>query len=744
MKRRLISLLTALVVLICMATVNVSAATSSDEAYLMYADSSWKYQYWGSDAGNGMKATTAKIKGSGDYKVGLDFTGTADGAASGIAFTALGIKTGEFTYPNVTIELKSVKINGEAVAFTKGYTSSDDGITTRMNIYNEWVAELPADARSFDGDIAGSKAIIVEKAAFESVKKIEISFTLHENEDVAYLMYADSSWTYQYWNDGSESAVKPKNATVKGPGEYKVGLDFTKTPDKKASGLAFAGVGITKGEKKFPGYCITIKDIKVNGKPIQFTKGYTSSDDGIVTRMNIYNEWVSELPPDARSSDAVTEDAKWIIIDKAAFDSVETVEVTFDYSIPKAQAYIMYADAAWKYQYFGTPVDTGIVATDAMATGAGSYKVGLDFKGTADNAAAGVAFTAVGIKGGEVTHPGWYIRIDSIKVNGQDVPFTKGYTSSDDGVETRMNIYNEWVTELPPDARSYDKNLDEAGAIILDKAAFESVKTMEIAFTYIRGEKPVKAAAPEIDVDAALAADYNAYFGIQTETYIFRNAWNEPNYGKDKDNFKHLTGWDAENNQVDYGGTFTDAVIDGNGTYAVGVKLGDMGLGTDKMIRMLFVSTDIPSQLIDKELVTIGDVKTSFDGGKGQTAFTVNTEGDYVQIDILNEYTSVGTEAIAYTLPAKEDITITFAVAGLSKDSAAQAQATPAAASEPTIAPVTEPATEPTTVETTAPAETAASQLAPGVIIAIACGAVIVIGVIVMLVIRLEKKKKDM
>ncbi|NLO37996.1 MAG: hypothetical protein GX115_00700 [Ruminiclostridium sp.] len=732
MKKRLIALLTALVVLICMAPVGVTAATAGEEAYLMYADSSWTYQNWGTEDGNGVKVTSAKINGSGDYKVGLDFSGTADGAASGIAFTALGIMTGEFTYPNATIEIKSIKINDENVAFTKGYTSSDDGITTRMNIYNEWVSELPSDARSFDEEIAESKAIMVDKAAFASVKKIEVSFTLHENKDEAFLMFADSSWTYQYWNDGAESAVEAKKVTVKGPGEYTVGLDFTKTADKKASGIAFAAVGISKGEKKFPNYCITIKNIKVNGKAIEVKKGYTSSDDGIVTRMNIYNEWVTELPADARSSDASTEGANWIIVDKAAFDSIETIEVTFDYSIPKAQAFIMFADAAWKYQYFGDPVDTGVVATDATVTGAGSYKVALDFTKTEDKAATDVAFTALGIKGGDITHPGWYIRIDSIKVNGEDVALTKGYTSSDDGVETRMNIYNEWVTELPADAHSFDKNLDEASAKIVDKAAFASVKTMEVAFTYIRGEKPVKAEAAPIDVDAALAADYNAYFGIQTETYIFRNAWNEPNYGKDKDNFTHLTGWDADSNQVDYGGTFTDAAVDGNGTFTVGVKLGDMALGTDKTIRMLFVSTDIPSQLIDQGLVTISDVKTSIDGGKGQTAFTANTEGEFLQLDILNEYTSTGVEAIPYTIPAKE-VTITFTVAGLSKNSTAQA---PTTAAEPTTA----PADTATSTQTPATAETV-NQPNTGLIIAIV--AVVVIGVAVFLFLNSKKKKND-
>ncbi len=697
----------------------------------MYADAAWANQYWGSDDDSGVKATNASITGSGDYTIGLDFTGTKDGAASGIAFTAIGIKTGEFTYPNATIELQSIKINGADVAFTKGYTSSDDSITTRMNIYNEWVSELPTDARSFDGDISDASAIIAAKDAFASVKTIEISFKLHEASDVAYLMYADSSWTYQYFNDGTESDVVANNATIDGPGTYTVGLDFTKTADKKAAGIAFSALGITRGEKNFPGYCITIKDIKVNGQSVDFKKGYTSSDDEICTRMNIFNEWVSELPKDARSSDAKTDDANWVIVDKAVFDSVETVEVTFDYSFPSAQAYIMYADTAWKYQYFGDAVDTGVVATDVTVTGAGSYKVALDFTGTEDKAASGVAFTALGLKDAEITHPGWFIRIDSIKINGDEIELTKGYTSSDDKRETRMNIFNEWVSELPDDARSYDKDLSNAGPIIVDKDAFASVETMEVDFTYIFGEKPVVDDGPEIDVDAALAADYNAYFGIQTENYIFRNAWNEPNYGKETDNFSHLTGWDDDNNQVDYGGSLTDAVINGNGTYTVGVDLGDMALGTDQTLRMLFLSTDIPSQLIDKELVTISDVKTSFDGGKAQTAFALNTDGDLLQLDILNEYTSTGTEAIPYKMPAKS-ITITFTVSGLSKDATAlETPVTPEPEPEPTPEPTPEPA--PTT---TTPAELPDTGGLPGEILYVLGGAVASLGVFL-------KRKKE-
>ncbi|HPP35975.1 MAG TPA: hypothetical protein PK767_06990 [Clostridiales bacterium] len=668
MKTKLISLMLVLVLMVCIATVPSMADTSENStfAYLMYADASWTNQYWGTDDSS-VKAAKADITGPGEYTVGLDFTGTEAGVASGIAFTALGIQNGELAFPYYTIELTSIKINGEDIEFTKGYTSSDDGITTRMNIYNEWVSELPYDARSFDNNISDASAVIVSKDAFASVRTIEVSFKLHAPQDVAYLMYADSTWTYQYWGDPVDTGVVAENATISGPGTYTVGLDFTQTADKKASGLAFTALGIKTGERSFPGYFIKIKDIKVNGKSISLKKGYTSSDDKIVTRMNIYNEWVANLPDDARSYDGKVDDANWIIVDKDAFASVETVEVTFDFVQPSAEAYIMYADTAWDNTYFNDGTETAIIPTNAKVTDPGHYKVALDFRSTEDKAASGLAFTAVGIKDAEISHPGWFIKIESIKVNGREIEFTKGYTSSDNGKETRMNIYNEWETALPDNARSYDKKLDDASWKIVDPAAFANVETLEIEFAFIRGERPKKEKDADIDIDAALAADYNAYFGIQTESYIFRNAWNEKNYGKETDYFTHLTGWDSDNNAVDYGGTLKDAAVTGNGTYTVGVDLGPMGLGSDQTIRMLYVSTDIPSVLVDKGYVTISDVKTSIDGGKAQTAFTVNTDGDYVQIDILNEYTSTGTEAISYKMPTKS-VTITFTVSGLSKD----------------------------------------------------------------------------
>jgi len=638
-----------------------------DTAFLMYADASWTYQYWGEAPENGIVATNAAISGAGDYTVGLDFTQTEAGEAAGLAFTAVGITTGEQTIPGYFIEITSIRINGEEITYGKGYTSSDDGITTRMNIYNEWVGDLPSDARSYDGDISDAAPVIVDKADFEAVRTIEVAFTLHSGvSDTAYLMYADASWTYQYWGEAPENGIIATNETVTGAGDYTVGLDFTQTEAGEAAGLAFTAVGITTGEQTFPGYFIEITSIRINGEEIAYSKGYTSSDDGITTRMNIYNEWVGDLPSDARSYDGDISDAAPVIVDKADFGAVRTIEVAFTlHEGVSDTAFLMYADGSWTYQYWGGEPENGVVATGAKIVGDGAYTVGLDFSQTEAGVASDLAFTAVGITTGEQTFPGSFIDITEIRVNGEAIPFDKGYTSSDDGVVTRMNIYNEWVASLPDDARSYDGDISDASPIMVDKAAFAAVKSVEVDFDFTVGSGGAAGQAVEIDLDAALSAEYHAYFGVQTVSYIFRNAWND-NYGIDTSNWTHLTGWDGPN-EVDYGGTFEDAVITGNGDYTVSVELGDMGFGDDAAFNMLFVSTDIPGVLIDEGYVTISDVTTSMDGRRPREYTFVDTEGGYGRIMVMNTYNNaVGTETIPFVMPTTS-IEISFTVSGLAQ-----------------------------------------------------------------------------
>ncbi len=627
-------------------------------AYIMYADSAWANQFWLDGNEYPVTAKTVEITGAGQYTVGLEFAEEAQG----LAFAAVGIKNGEALLPGYTIEINAIRVNGEEIAFEKGYTSSDDGVETRMNVYNEWVSEVPADARSFDGKTDDAKPVIVDKELFAAVKTVEIDFTLHQfGVDTAYIMYADGAWANQYWYDGNEYPVTAKNAQIDGFGDYTVGLEF----NEEAQGLAFTALGIVNGEKTYPGAYLKINAIRVNGEEIAFEKGYTSSDDGVTTRMNIYNEWVSEVPADARSFDGKTDDAKAIIVDKELFAAVKTVEIDFSLLPVTDVAYIMYADGAWANQYWYDGNEYPVTAKNAEITGAGTYTVGLEFP----EEAQGLSFAAVGVKTGEKTFNGYFIDITEIKVNGEAITLGKGYTTSDDGVETRENVYNEWVSSVPAEARRADKDLEGASSIIVDKEAFAAVKTVEITFNYIYGkpiEKDEDAPMTEDEAKAIKENGFHAYIGVQgAVTYVFRNAWND-SYGMNDEEhpyFNRLTGWDADN-AVDYGGQFEDAEIKADGEYTVTLTTGDMGFGSTEAFNLLFVSTDIPSKLIKDGFLTIDNVKTKIGSAASKDYTEVDVSGEYAMIKVIDTYNQTS-DPFGYTVPAaNETIAITFTVSG--------------------------------------------------------------------------------
>jgi len=670
--KKTLSTILALVLALALALGCVGFAAAEAEktelsatAYLMYADGSWTNQYWGEDAA-GVTAKNAEVTGEGAYTVGLEFAEEA----KDLAFTAIGINGGEIAFPTYSIELKEIRVNGEAIEFAKGYTSSDDGITTRMNIYNEWVTELPIDAHTFDGSLEGAAAIIVDKAAFASVKSVEVDFVFHEyGVDTAYIMYADEAWAVQYWNADADG-VTAKNAVIDGFGDYTVGLEFA----TEAKGLAFTALGIACGELTYPGAYLKINEIRVNGEAIEFTKGYTSSDDGITTRMNIYNEWVTELPIDARSFDGKVDDAKAIIVDKAAFASVKSVEIDFSLIPVTDIAFIAYANADWSIQNWGAEDAEGVKVGTATINGQGSYTVSLDF----DQPSDGLAFAAVYVANGENTFGGYFIDVTDVKVNGESIKVDGGYTTSDDGITTRENLYNEWVTELPADARRADGVLEGYDSMIVDKDAFTGVKSIEVTFDYIYGKPAAKAEdAPmtQEEADAAMKEDLFAYIGVQgKDTYVFRNAWND-NYGMtdtEHNYFDHLTGWgnpDTEDHSDNLGGTFEDVQIKGNGTYTVSLTTGERGFtsleGATEAFNLLYVSTNIPAKLVKDGFLTVSDVKTTIGSAAAKEGYaSIDTTGDYLMIRVIDTY-NTSEDPFGYTVPgANEKISISFTLSG--------------------------------------------------------------------------------
>ena len=127
-------------------------------AWLMWSSGDWAQSYSVGDtytpdaASPGLKVTDAVITEPGQYTVALDFTGTEKGYSSSVAFSALGIMNGETLHPDWAVHIQEVLINGEPYKLSgRPYTTSDDGKCTRVNLFNEWVTALPADARVLYG-----------------------------------------------------------------------------------------------------------------------------------------------------------------------------------------------------------------------------------------------------------------------------------------------------------------------------------------------------------------------------------------------------------------------------------------------------------------------------------------------------------------------------------------------------------------------------------------------------------------
>lgn len=190
---------------------------------------------------------------------------------------------------------------------------------------------------------------------------------------------------------------------------------------------------------------------------------------------------------------------------------------------PDNTAYLGFCDAAYKIIYLGDPL-TGVEATTADVTGVGQYTIGLDFTGTPDGKAVGGSAVIPVIQLGEVSYPGYFIQLDSIEINGEEVSFTKGYTSVDDkGTTMSYSIYNAWAGVLPSTARTPDGDLTTVSSNIVDGSVFKEVKTIYVTFTLLdaegNGPAPAVSDADSTDNNSA-DADITeaATAGTETDT----------------------------------------------------------------------------------------------------------------------------------------------------------------------------------------------------------------------------------
>lgn len=359
-------------------------------------------------------------------------------------------------------------------------------------------------------------------------------------EAVAYLMFADGSWTNQYWSSADDVAFTATNAVVTGPGTYTVGLTF---PEASA-GLSFLALGIENGEALLPGAIYEITEVKVDGVAVALGKTYTSTDDGVVTRNNIYNAWVGEIPADARVAGDIAEYTPTAVsVDD--FASYTSIEVTF--TMLSTEAFVMFASADWNRQLWDSVGDGTVTIGAAEIYKEGDYEVSLDF-GTPIE---GFAFMALEVVNGNITFPNYCYDITEIDIDGAPVEIAKSYTSSDDNVESRANIFNEWVSELPADARTGDGDLTDCTPVLFAAgAATATTVTVKFTVTFVQLVEAVE------ESKISETNEYPAFLMIADNEW--GGAWANQNPG-----------------------TAGDTVVMGDGVYEVKASKETLGIAAD-------------------------------------------------------------------------------------------------------------------------------------------------------------------
>ncbi len=173
-----------------------AVAAESGDAFLYFNDGQFYLGYDGTtDTLLTYAAGVSKITGDGQYTVSItgdtnairyDATGDANGEleCGGVSFAAIKVIDGTKLFPNMSIEVTEIRVDGKAVEMTaKNYTSSDDGEEMRANIYNSWVNKLPDDAHTAAGPVGTTEmgeysSQIIAPSDFASWKTVEVDFTV--------------------------------------------------------------------------------------------------------------------------------------------------------------------------------------------------------------------------------------------------------------------------------------------------------------------------------------------------------------------------------------------------------------------------------------------------------------------------------------------------------------------------------------------------------------------------------------
>ncbi|MCQ2458051.1 MAG: glycoside hydrolase family 5 protein [Clostridia bacterium] len=178
-----------------------------------------------------------------------------------------------------------------------------------------------------------------KKAAPASFRTDAIELT--DDTCVAWIMWNSGDWAQSYsvgdiyTPESITPGLKVTDVVINESGDYTVALDFTGTDKGYSNSVAFSAIGIANGEKLHPGWCVHIVECLINGEPYTFKgRPYTTSDDGVCTRVNLFNEWVTAVPDTARVlyGPPIGVSAQPLDRNDPALSRIETLTVTFRYA----------------------------------------------------------------------------------------------------------------------------------------------------------------------------------------------------------------------------------------------------------------------------------------------------------------------------------------------------------------------------------------------------------------------------
>ncbi|MCM1307357.1 MAG: hypothetical protein NC223_02025 [Butyrivibrio sp.] len=353
-------------------------------------------------------------------------------------------------------------------------------------------------------------------------------------------------------------------------------------------------------------------------------------------------------------------------------------------------------------------------------TGEGQYEVSFDM--ATDLSEEGKATGATGIKDfgaiyildesslttGESPVSSCMIKYDAVIVDGTELTVTQTEPKEavkSNGIFDTNDPLNAW------DGSVVEEVTTDLNAFTVNFTTVENPQKITVRFTLsdivmAEGGGEEKTDAPETTGateetkaeggDAAPAEfdassdEYVAQMYVQVNgSWVFRNAWGEPNYGA-------VTGYKYANqlsdvqdtaNPVPHDGEFTDVVIKGNGTYTVSLENADFtnGGGTEgTQFNLIGLSTNIPASGADTVKITDMTIQVNDSAMLKYTypeasydESTAKSEG-YLTYLGANSYNSdICTDANAVFCDASNwpgqvsKITITFTVSGFDHDAPA-------------------------------------------------------------------------